>query len=81
MLSTLGIIQKIMTDKFSFFFKGILDGHYTHTDLQRLVPYDDAWKNVRNTISDTQCLVIDEASMISKRIFEQVRKHFYIMPT
>ena len=40
--------------------------------LERCVPNDERWEAVRRRVRDTDMLIVDEASMLSKKMFEQV---------
>jgi hypothetical protein len=53
-------------------FIGILDGRFTMQELEKRVPNDEAWDAVRRELSEVGMLIIDEASMLSRKIFEQV---------
>ena len=51
---------------------GILDGRFSKPQLERLVPSDEGFEAVRRAVSKLDCIIIDEASMLSAHIFEQV---------
>ena len=50
-----------------------MDGRYTKVELQRLVESDESFVKIKAVISDLDCHIVDEASMISSHIFEQVQ--------
>ena len=50
---------------------GILDGRYSHEKLAE--QYDnDKFASAKRRISSSDCLVIDEISMLSRKIFEML---------
>jgi hypothetical protein len=51
---------------------GIMDGRYTKQELALLAATDDAFAHVRSQIATLDCLFLDEASMLSASMFEQV---------
>lgn len=51
---------------------GILDGRYSFGQLEELFRNDDNFAAARERIQKTEILIIDEISMLSKKIFEQV---------
>ena len=51
---------------------GILDGRYGHVKLSELLQHDDSFADPRRRILTTHTLIIDEISMLSKKIFEMV---------
>ena len=51
---------------------GIVDGRYTHQKLAELLDSDDQFAAAKKRVIDTECLVIDEISMLSLKIFEMV---------
>ena len=52
-------------------FCGIIDGRYTDERLKKLVRTDERFISIVKTIRETDVLIMDEASMISARVFEQ----------
>lgn len=50
---------------------GIMDGRYTHEQLAELFDGDDQFASARERIRIT-CLVIDEISMLSMKVFDMV---------
>ena len=59
-------------DSTDFFVSGIMDGRFSRADLFGLVERDEAFKSARDSLKDVDCLIIDEASMLSAYLFEQV---------
>jgi hypothetical protein len=53
-------------------FSGIMDGRYSGQELMQLVDSDDAFASIRAQLAVLDCLFIDEASMLSAYMFEQV---------
>ena len=51
---------------------GIMDGRYTHEQLAELFDGDDQFASARERIRTTTCLVIDEISMLSMKVFDIV---------
>lgn len=51
---------------------GILDGRYSHQTLGELFDGDDRFADAKKRILETQCLVIDEISMVSARTFDMI---------
>lgn len=51
---------------------GLLDGRYSRYYLEKHVATDEAFEESRKILKDCELLIVDEASMISARIFEQV---------
>ena len=51
---------------------GILDGRYSESQITELILNDEKYKNTLNRIQSTDCLIIDELSMISKGTFEKI---------
>ncbi|KAJ8306390.1 hypothetical protein KUTeg_016935 [Tegillarca granosa] len=51
---------------------GILDGRYSHDHLAELFENDDKFAAAKHRIKDTDCLMIDEISMLSKKTLELV---------
>ena len=49
---------------------GIRDGRYPGSAVRRLLQTDDNYQDARSRIVNTDILVVDEVSMISKRLFE-----------
>ena len=54
---------------------GIVDGRYSKLQLERRVPVDESFTEVRERLATLDTLFIDEASMISAHIFEQVKNN------
>jgi hypothetical protein len=52
-------------------FCGLEDGQHSNADLLNLITYDDKFINTKQRIIETEVLIIDEVSMVSKKIFEQ----------
>jgi ATP-dependent DNA helicase PIF1 len=52
-------------------FYGLEDGQHSNADLLNLITYDDKFINTKQRIIETEVLIIDEVSMVSKKIFEQ----------
>lgn len=53
-------------------FSGILDGRFGPQELERRLLTDESTTHLRRCIARTDVVVLDEASLISARIFEQV---------
>ena len=53
-------------------FAGLMDGRFTNQHLESHVLSDEAWELSRNNITQCELLIVDEASMVSARTFEQV---------
>lgn len=51
---------------------GILDGRYSILQLKELFDHDDKFAAPRLRIESTECLLIDEISMLSKKTLELV---------
>lgn len=51
---------------------GISDGRYSHECLQDLIDTDDRFADAKARILKTDCLIIDEISMLSSRTFDMV---------
>ena len=51
---------------------GILDGRYTNEELLHLMNTDERYTDIKQRIFNTQCLIIDEMSMISAKTLNQV---------
>ena len=51
---------------------GILDGRYSLPQLKELFDHDDKFAAAKLRIEKTECLMIDEISMLSKKILELV---------
>lgn len=51
---------------------GILDGRYSLPRLKELFDHDDRFAAARSRIENTDCLTIDEISMLSKKTMELV---------
>ena len=51
---------------------GILDGRYTESKTLELILNDEKYKNTLHGIKQTDCLIIDELSMISKGTFDKI---------
>ena len=51
---------------------GLADGRYSNLDLINKLDCDDAYEGVRQRIQQTDVVIIDEISMISARILEQL---------
>ncbi|MES9879373.1 MAG: AAA family ATPase [Sedimenticola sp.] len=51
---------------------GILDGRHGPETLAELFDNDDNFVAARSRIQETECLIIDEISMLSKRTFELI---------
>ena len=51
---------------------GLLDARFSKDHLKSHVRTDESWEETRREISTCQTLIVDEASMLSSRIFEQV---------
>ena len=51
---------------------GIVDGRYTNQKLVELFGNDDQFAGAKKRIRETDCLVVDEISMLSLKIFEMV---------
>ena len=56
---------------------GLSDGRYENTQLLQLFQ-TDSWEAARQRIRNTDILFIDEISMLSQRVFEQVALCFEI---
>ena len=55
-------------------FAGLKDGRFTNDNLKRMLlcPYDNNLKEVEQRIQETDCLTINEISMISANILQQL---------
>ena len=51
---------------------GISDGRYSDDKLAELFDHDDKYVSSRQRIKSAECLVIDEISMLSLKIFEMI---------
>ena len=51
---------------------GILDGRYTKEELLHLMNTDERYTDIKQRILNTQCLIINEMSMISAKTLKQV---------
>ncbi|XP_021368512.1 ATP-dependent DNA helicase pfh1-like [Mizuhopecten yessoensis] len=51
---------------------GILDGRHSIEKLQELFDNDDSYSEAKKRIQITKCLIIDEISMLSAKIFNMV---------
>lgn len=51
---------------------GILDSRYSNQTLGELFDGDDRFADAKKRILETQCLVIDEISMVSARTFDMI---------
>ncbi|KAL5016878.1 hypothetical protein ScPMuIL_006467 [Solemya velum] len=51
---------------------GLYDGRYHSSELKDLVLRDDRYDHVRKNACDADVIIIDEVSMLSKKIFEQL---------
>ena len=51
---------------------GILDGRYSHQKLAELYDNDDKFASAKHRIASSDCLVIDEISMLSQKTFEML---------
>lgn len=51
---------------------GILDGRYSNDELIHLMNTDERYVEIKKRICQTQCLIIDEVSMISAKTLGQV---------
>lgn len=55
-----------------FRWAGLYDGRYHSSELKDLVLRDDRYDHVRKNACDADVIIIDEVSMLSKKIFEQL---------
>lgn len=53
-------------------FFGIQDGRYSLFDLRDRVVHDEAWESTKEQVASSNTLIIDEASMASACILDQV---------
>lgn len=51
---------------------GIYDGRYSHAALEELFQNDDKFAAAKKKIENTECLIIDEISMLSAAVFDMV---------
>ena len=51
---------------------GLLDGRYPLEQLKKKISQDDSYRSVKNMILSTDSIIIDEVSMLSRKIFETV---------
>lgn len=51
---------------------GIMDGRFTHNKLEEFLNNDDRFAEAKKKIQQTQCLIIDEISMLSAKVFNMV---------
>jgi ATP-dependent DNA helicase PIF1 len=51
---------------------GILDGRYSVEKLEELYQNDDKYSAAKQRILEADCLIIDEISMLTQKIFELV---------
>lgn len=51
---------------------GIMDGKFTHNKLEEFLNNDDKFAEAKKRIQQTQCLIIDEISMLSAKVFNMV---------
>ncbi|XP_062616249.1 uncharacterized protein LOC134277961 [Saccostrea cucullata] len=51
---------------------GIYDGRYSHATLEELFQNDDNFAVAKERIERTECLIIDEISMLSAAVFDMV---------
>ena len=51
---------------------GLLDGRYPLEHLQKMICDDDCYRTVKTMILSTDIIVINEVSMLSRKIFEPV---------
>lgn len=51
---------------------GILDGRFTKEELTQRILHNEACEDTRAKLAEVDTLIVDEASMISVKIFEQV---------
>lgn len=51
---------------------GIADGRFTNEDLVFRLNTDENFKKYKNNILTTSCLIIDEISMLSMKLFDQI---------
>ena len=51
---------------------GLFDGRYPLEHLQKMICDDDCYCTVKTTILSTDSIVIDEVSLLSRKIFETV---------
>ena len=49
---------------------GIRDGRYQGSTVRRLLETDDNYQDAKMRITNTDILVVDEVSMISKKLFD-----------
>ena len=68
------LIFFLLWNFFSFIFSwaGLYDGRYDILTLKNLVVEDDKYAHVRKNVSETDCIIIDEISMLSAKLFEQL---------
>ena len=53
-------------------FAGLEDGRHDNEKLLQLIDSDERFQETKSRILSTDCLVIDEISMASRKIFESV---------
>lgn len=51
---------------------GLEDGRHQNEDLVHLIKTDERFENAKRNITETDCLIIDEVSMVSKRTLAQI---------
>ena len=51
---------------------GLLDGRYNSDQLKEQVSNNDSLHRIKETLFNTDTIIIDEVSMLSKKIFEDV---------
>ena len=49
-----------------------MDGRYSEEDIRKSMATDEGWEATRQRLKNIDVLIIDECSMISTRIFNQV---------
>ena len=57
---------------FCFSWAGLYDGRYDNLTLKNLVQSDDKYEKVRKMVGQTDCIIIDEISMLFAKLFEQL---------
>lgn len=53
-------------------FFGLRDGRYSNEELLQLINNHEKYECIKTNIYEIKCLVIDEISMISKKLLEQI---------
>ncbi|VDI08831.1 Hypothetical predicted protein [Mytilus galloprovincialis] len=70
--ATTGIASVNVGGKTIHSWSGIGDGRYSNEKLLHKLEKSDHYEVYKHNIKSTQCLIIDEISMLSSKLFEQV---------